>query len=97
MNDLMATLAVLRHHFPLENVSLQVTDTGEGIQGTYDYDEESDKHIIKISSRILPSARDEVLCHEYAHALCGSYVGPCPDAVWGVAYAGLFKLIFGEH
>jgi len=97
MNELMATLAVLRHHFPLDNVALQVTDIGESVQGEYDYEENSEQHVIRISNRIPPAARDEVLCHEYAHALCSNYNGPNPDAVWGIAYSGLFTLIFGDH
>lgn len=39
----------------------------------------------------------EVLCHEYAHLVCTDYYGTSHDAVWGVAYSDVYRVIYGDH
>jgi hypothetical protein len=29
--------------------------------------------------------------------VCHYYLGPAEDAVWGVCYAELYRLLFGDH
>jgi len=91
------TLTVLRHHYPLnDKVTLLIEALENDEQGEWSYSEE-DGHVIKISPKLPEDMRDEVLVHEYAHAIC-SYL-PChlSDCCWGVCYGELYKLIFGDH
>jgi hypothetical protein len=39
----------------------------------------------------------EVVCHEYAHILAWDYLGRNHDAVWGIAYAEIYKYVSGDH
>ena len=95
MLNIWKTLAVLNHHHPLSHeVTIEHLPDAEG---TTDYDEEKGVFSIRISDTVEEGMRSEVLVHEWAHCLCHEYSGPCADAVWGVCYAGLYILIFGEH
>ena len=66
-------------------------------EGQTEYKEDTDSFVITISEALDEKAFDEVLVHEYAHALLHDYSGPSEDAVWGVVYGSLYNLIFGEH
>lgn len=91
------TLTVLRHAHPLSRpvtVKLVALEYDEGL---CEYVEATDSFVIKINKGLRSSQLDEVLVHEYAHALLHDYTGPHQGAVWGVVYSALFELIFGDH
>ncbi len=44
-----------------------------------------------------PDLCSEVVCHEYAHILAWDYLGRNHDAVWGIAYAEVYKYVSGDH
>jgi len=91
------TFTVLRHTHPLSRpVVLKFTNLDDA-EGLCEYAEGTDSFVIKLNSALKPSQFDEVLVHEYAHALLYDYSGPHQGAVWGVVYAALFELIFGDH
>ena len=39
----------------------------------------------------------EVLVHEYAHIITTDYYGSSHDAVWGLAYSDVYRIVYGEH
>ena len=91
------TLTVLRHAHPLSRpVTVKIVAL-EDSEGLWEYNEETDSFVIKLNRSLQPSQYDEVLVHEYAHALLHDYTGPHQGAVWGVVYSALFELIFGDH
>jgi hypothetical protein len=91
------TLAVLQHCHPLARpLEVQIKELPEA-EGSTEYREDTDSFVITISNALDEKAFDEVLVHEYAHALIHEYSGPSEDAVWGVVYASLYNLIFGDH
>jgi len=91
------TLAVLQHCHPLARpLEVQVKELPEA-EGLTEYKEDTDSFVISISNALDEKAFDEVLVHEYAHALIHDYAGPSEDAVWGVVYGSLYTLIFGDH
>ena len=91
------TLTVLRHAHPLSRPVTVKLVALEDLEGLCEYEEDTDSFVIKISKALAPSQYDEVLVHEYAHALLHDYTGPHQGAVWGVVYSALFELIFGDH
>lgn len=96
MADLWVTFSVIQHHYPLDSkVTLKVEELTDA-EGTYEYSDE-EGHVIRISTAVEADERAEVLCHEYAHACVNGYYGPESNAVWGVCYSGLYRLIFGDH
>ena len=91
------TLAILQHCHPLTRpLVVQIAALSEA-EGQTEYKEDTDSFVITISEALDEKAFDEVLVHEYAHALLHDYSGPSEDAVWGVVYGSLYNLIFGEH
>ncbi len=91
------TLTVLRHAHPLSRPGTVKIVALEDSEGLWEYNEETDSFVIKLNRSLQPSQYDEVLVHEYAHALLHDYTGPHQGAVWGVVYSALFELIFGDH
>ena len=97
MLDLWKTLTLLQHHYPLpDKVTVTVDTFNEEKEGECCLEEDTG-YLIRISKDIDEKHRDEILVHEYAHAVCHYYHGPNEDAVWGIAYAELYKLVFGDH
>jgi hypothetical protein len=91
------TLTVLRHTHPVSRpVTVKIVAL-EDSEGLCEYNEDTDSFVIKLNRSLQPSQFDEVLVHEYAHALLHDYTGPHQGAVWGVVYSALFELIFGDH
>ena len=39
----------------------------------------------------------EVLVHEYAHLIATDYYGSSHDAVWGLAYSDVYRVVYGDH
>lgn len=96
MLNLWSSLTILKHHYPLPDTVTVRVEALEGEDGEWSFDE-TDGHLIIISNTVAQDAMDEILCHEYSHAVCHYYPGPAEDAVWGVCYAELYRLLFGEH
>lgn len=97
MTTVWDTFTVLRHTHPLSRpVVLKITSLDDA-EGLCDYVDSTDSFVIKLNNKLRPSQFDEVLVHEYAHALLHDYTGPQQNAVWGVVYSALFELIFGDH
>ena len=98
MLNLWKTQAVLMHHHALGSPhEVTVGPVEDDDWGSLVFDEEADVFRIRVSDKLDEKSGVEVLLHEWAHALLHEYNGPYADAVWGVCYAGLFHLIYGDH
>ena len=97
MIPIWSSLAVLQHHYPLPHpLAVRFEVLEDGVDGLWSFDEEIG-HVILISLSVPLEKRDEVLVHEYAHALCHYWIGPEENSVWGLTYASLYLTILGEH
>lgn len=97
MLDLWKTLTLLQHHYPLnDKVTVQIEHIEDDVQGLWSYDEK-EGHVIRISTSVPEDLRDEVLTHEYAHAICSYLPAHLADIAWGLTYGELYKLVYGDH
>jgi hypothetical protein len=97
MLKIWSTLTVLQHQFPLEHkVTVLIEALPDEEQGEWSYAEEQG-HIIKVDARLKEEARDEVLVHEYAHAICSYLPAELADTAWGLVYGQLYNTVFGDH
>ncbi len=53
--------------------------------------------VIRMRSGMEMDLAVEVLIHEFAHILSWDYHGRNHDAIWGIAYAEAYHVIYGEH
>lgn len=53
--------------------------------------------IIDLRIGLDPDLCCEVVCHEFSHILAWDYLGRNHDAVWGIAYAEVYKYVSGDH
>ena len=53
--------------------------------------------VIDLRADLNEALAVEVLVHEYAHLISTDYYGTSHDAVWGVAYSDVYKIVYGDH
>lgn len=95
--EIWRTLTVLKHHFPLnDKVTVTVELLPNEEQGEWGYTEETG-HVIRISTEVPEKLRDEVLLHEYSHAITSYLPTHLADTAWGLVYGELYKVVFGDH
>ena len=53
--------------------------------------------LIDLKADLCEALAVEVLVHEYAHLITTDYYGSSHDAVWGVAYSDVYRVVYGDH
>ena len=53
--------------------------------------------VIDLRADLSEAVAVETLCHEYAHLISTDYYGTSHDAVWGLAYSDVYKVVYGDH
>ena len=95
-----ALFARLCEEIPLHLPIRLVAHTDKEARGTHRILQDKKRgvrHIIRIEPGMPEMVEWETLVHEYAHAMTFSYPGKSLDAVWGVAYSDVYKVVFGDH
>ena len=52
--------------------------------------------VIDLRADLNEAVAVETLCHEYAHLISTDYYGTSHDAVWGIAYSDVYRVVYGD-